>query len=63
MKNRNLTNIDKALMVIGLFSTSLPFIIKHYATISDSVQGLITGFGIGIMIFVLIRTRKKPVSC
>jgi len=52
------------LFAIGcLLSTGGPFFSRFLISMPDALTGFLTGFGIALMILVLIRHRKGVSSC
>lgn len=54
--------IDKKyliLLTLGAFVMSFSFILTHYVTVTDAVDGFLKGTGLGLMILGLIVLAKK----
>jgi hypothetical protein len=47
------------LLAVGALIMSMSFILKHYNTLTDTTDGLLKGFAIGLMILSLILSLKQ----
>lgn len=48
-----------ALLVAGAFLMSLSLILKHYIVLTDTIDGLIKGLALGLMVLSLILTSRE----
>lgn len=44
--------------ILEIISISLPMILKHYMPLTDTIYGIITGTGMGLMVVFLLAIAK-----
>lgn len=55
---KNLNKKQVYFLSAGLLVMSLSFVLSHFITINDFLDGLIKGIGIGLIIYSLIIQRR-----
>lgn len=56
---KRMSRRDIALLVIGAFVMSVSFILQRFIVVTDTLDGLLKGAAVGLMMLSLIRTYQE----